>query len=376
MRAPHIGYKHCIWYLIAFWGACQFIAYLYFGVETSVDTPHYVALADQLLSGKLPEGSNISYASYVFLIALFRFLNFPIESIAIIQIIVAGLSVFVLHQLTFNLSKSSLAALFATLLYCLWPKFYQWNLIIYTDSLFASMVLLSFYWLHKSKSWRQYLFTFLLVLTTVFLRPPGLGLLFAVLVWGGFKFESLSKSKYQVPLILLSGLVVFSIVLNTILASFIDSFISSYQAAEVIYPNIEWLVSPKDKFIIPSIDHPPLLRLVEVYWYNPVYMTKLCFAKVGLLLSHAKPYYSSVHNLLIGLFLLPTYFLAFVGIIINKKQSFTIVLLSFLAFQITMVGLTSENWDGRFLLPILSIVFLFAGLGLKVFLEKLKFSKN
>lgn len=376
MLASNIYQKNGIWFLFTFWCVGQLAAYFHFGVVASVDTPHYVALADQLLNGNLPQDSDVSYTTYVLLIALFRFISFPIESVAIIQIIVAGFSVFALYQLTFNLSKSSIAALFATLLYCLWPKFYQWNLIIYTDSLFVSMIILSFYWLQKEKSTLDYSFTVLLILATLFLRPPGLGLLFAALVWGGLKLLALLKNKYQVALLLISGMAVFLIVLNMILTSFIDSFFNSFKSAEVIYPNIKWMVTPKDQFIIPSIDHSPLLRLIEVLLYNPIYMVQLFFAKVVLLLSHAKPYYSIFHNLFIGLFLIPSYFLAIVGIMINKKNSFNIVLLCFIAFQIAMVGLTSENWDGRFLLPILPMVFLFAGLGFEFFLKKLKFSKN
>jgi hypothetical protein len=368
--------KYSLKVLLAIWLICQIAAYLYFGVVASVDTPHYIALADQLLNGSFPAGSNMGYTTYVALIAFLKLLDLPIESMAAIQLIVSFLSVLALYRLAQSISNSEMAAFLAVLLYCFWPKFYQWNLIIYTDSLFTSMTIISFYLLQRAKNWQSYTLTALAILITVLIRPPGLGLLFSVIVWCGFKIIALDNSKvYHATIIILSFLA-FAFVINSVLVFFLDSFFASYQNAEVIYPSIHWLVAPPDQLIIPAKDHPPLLRLVEIYGYNLTYMAKLFFAKVGLLLAHAKPYYSNSHNVLIAVFLIPTYILSVIGFSGQITSKFSFVLLSFITFQIIMVGLTSENWDGRFLLPILPIVFIFAGIGFEISLKKLKLSKN
>lgn len=228
MLASNIYQKNGIWFLFTFWCVGQLAAYFHFGVVASVDTPNYVALADQLFIGKFPTGSNLGYTTYVVLLTLLKMLGLPVKSIALIQIIVAGFSLFALHQLTYGLSKSNLAAFFAALFYCLWPKFYQWNLIIYTDSLFASMTIISFYWLHKSKLFIDFLIAILLIMATIFLRPPGLGLLFAVTVWVVLKILPMVKSQVYTASIGLFGLISFLLILNAALGPFIESFIASY----------------------------------------------------------------------------------------------------------------------------------------------------
>jgi hypothetical protein len=98
---------------------------------------------------------------------------------------------------------------------------------------------------------------------------------------------------------------------------------------------------------------------------QPIYFAKLTLLKGLLFVGHIKPYYSGLHNLFIACYLYPCYALAIKGFWMLRKRPVVQAMFVFILFQIITVSLTSENWDGRFLLPVLPLVFVFATAGVK-----------
>jgi len=128
--------------------------------------------------------------------------------------------------------------------------------------------------------------------------------------------------------------------------------------------------------IIPEAHFPPLMRLVIFIFSNPIYFTKISLIKAALLLAHVKPYYSFFHNAVICIFLYPIYYFMIKGMNSFVGSNIKLFMLIFILFQVITVSLTSENWDGRFLLPILPYVFIIASFGITDLIEsKLKLLK-
>jgi hypothetical protein len=96
-------------------------------------------------------------------------------------------------------------------------------------------------------------------------------------------------------------------------------------------------------------------------------MFKITTVKALLFLAHVKPYYSFLHNAFIVCFLLPVYFFAIRGVRHILENKMRVLLFVFIGFQVVTVSLTSENWDGRFLLPVLPWVFIVSALGISAF---------
>jgi hypothetical protein len=63
------------------------------------------------------------------------------------------------------------------------------------------------------------------------------------------------------------------------------------------------------------------------------------------------------------------YFLAIKGFRLMNNHELKIFIGTFLGLQILMVSLTSENWDGRFLLPVLPVVFILSSFGISGYLN-------
>lgn len=351
-------------FLISLWAIIQAFAYFHFDMRTSVDSDLYIGIAENLLQGKLPEGRETYYFSYGFLVAIPMFFGLSYEFVLMIHFTLALASLVCLYKLASEISGSIQVGFIAGLLFVLWFKFQQWNLIVYTDASFAHLTMISVFCLHKANSKLHYFLAIAMIIFTAFLRPTGMGFLFAIFAYFGFSsFEAIFKNKFFGVSISVLAFCIFLVLLNFAMSHYINWFIESYAKAEIIYPNESLFVQKPENLTFPNENHIPLIRLITFFLYNPVYMFKITALKMALFIGHIKPYYSISHNIFIVGFLYPIYFFAVRGFsrFPNKKLKFFI--LAFVFFQILTVSFTSENWDGRFLLSLLPWIFLLAGFG-------------
>lgn len=80
---------------------------------------------------------------------------------------------------------------------------------------------------------------------------------------------------------------------------------------------------------------------------------------------NVKPFFSLTHNLIIAIVLYPLYFFTakvlLFGKILLPLRIYIFLLLGQQAFITTM---TSEDWNGRFLMSVIAFVFMFGAVGL------------
>ena len=296
-------------------------------MRTSVDSELYISGADSMLNGQFPKGREILYSSYMFILAILSLLNIGYENVIYIHFLAAIIAIFSSYQLALKLTNNNVAAFFAPLLYILWIKFQQWNLIVYTYAIFSHMVIISIYALVISRNAKERIVVILLILFTSFLRPTGLGLLLATSIYFLNSIIETKEAKLYTKLITLAILVsFFAWFLNSVLDDFIDSIIESYKMAEIIYPKINILVDKPSSLYIPDVNHQPLIRLFLFIIKNPIYFIKISTVKGLFFLGHIKPYYSFKHNLIIAGFLYPIYLLAIKGYLSMKKSSLKLLI--------------------------------------------------
>jgi hypothetical protein len=356
--------------LLFLWAIAQVVAFLYFGVKSSVDTVLYVDDAQLLLQGALP-AQYILHTSYSFLIAVVLFLGGRPEHVVIFHLLFSALAVAAVYRLTLSLSSDGTTAAIATLLYVLWPDIQQWNYIVYTDSIFTSSVLIAIALIHFARTRLEYVLAGIGAVFAIFARPVGITFFTALLVYGvvwfsqsGFKRR---RALYAISFVLIAiGL----IAVNQAVDEYIDGFLDSYAKAEIIYPGIPVGVDPPKDLYSPGYEYPALVRLALFIVNNPVFFMKISLVKTFLFLGHVKPYFSWTHNILIALFLWPLYVFGVVGIRSLPNNGLKAFIFSFIALQTLTITLTSENWDGRFLLPVLPWVFILSANGILVLLRR------
>lgn len=167
------------------------------------------------------------------------------------------------------------------------------------------------------------------------------------------------------PLIVLLGI----FLLNHMLSSF--TLIETYSRGDVIFLYPEIIVEEGDSLNLPKMAS-PISNLIYFIVHNFPYFIKLASLKLGYFFLNMKPYYSYPHNTFL-LLLLPIYYFAIKGgfskSISLQARSF---IYTFIAFQALIVMLTVEDWDGRFLVPVLPFIFILSAAGVSNFYSKKK----
>jgi hypothetical protein len=347
--------------LFIIWAVLQ-VTFFQSGPKTSVDSALYIRDANQILAGSIPEGRNVWYLGYSLFLAVVFFCKGSLQSVIILQMIFSGVAAICLYSMTTKITKQKSTAIITVFLYLVWIKIHEWNTFIYTESLFTSMGVVSFSLLIQSKKNWQYLLTGMLLTYTFFIRPAGFcfvaGLIF-------FLFAQ-HRQKVSRSVMILAGLFLLigcSLLLNKMLAHY--KFIESYARAEIIYPKITLGMNIPDSVVIPEDNYPPLIRLIIFVWKNPLYFLKLSGLKLLLFFGNVKPYFSTIHNLCIMIFLYPLYYLAIKGwrtLNVSGKEKY--FCLAYISMQALTIALTTENWDGRFLIPILPFIFVLSATGI------------
>ncbi|WP_380805234.1 hypothetical protein [Shivajiella indica] len=145
-------------------------------------------------------------------------------------------------------------------------------------------------------------------------------------------------------------------------------FIENYKIGELIYgvtqySNIPYydllIIDRPENMILPNNDQLPLVQMLCFIYHQPVYWLKLFFGKLFLFFGHVRPFWSFWHNMFSILFLVPIYVYFIRGIFnSNHSKGLKISALIYIVFHALSVCMMSVDWDGRFLLPVLPILFI------------------
>src|SRR5205823_12979921 len=95
----------------------------------------------------------------------------------------------------------------------------------------------------------------------------------------------------------------------------------------------------------------------------PLYLSRLMLGKLFVFISYLKPHYSLAHRAVGVLVLWPAYWLAARG---TRRRSIwrpaRVFLAAIFLLQTAIIMLTVDDWDVRFLAPVLMAVFVLASL--------------
>ena len=352
--------RRAVVFLALLWLLIQSAMLWYLGIRSGSDTEVYVNAAHALLEGHFPEGRLLWYSSYIVLLAAIFKLGGGLAQVVAVQIFLSGLAAIFLWGATDRLTKDARISCLSVFLYLAWFKIHQWNIFIYTESVFTSLAIIAFSSWVLSRKWWHYGLSTLFIIITFFTRPTGFSFVAGWLIFGLATLPFNTRLKWAVAAI---GLCISLLLLHFMLKDFV--LIESYAKAEIIYPNISLGIRPPDELYIPAEERSTLERLLLFASCNPVYFVKISMIKLLLFFGNVKPYFSVLHNLLIVLLLYPLYYFAVRGyrnFPAQRPEKYFI--LGFILAQACTVMLTSENWDGRFLVPVLPFIFVLSAAGL------------
>lgn len=325
------------------------------------DSERYLEYGRGIASSFYIDDFNIWYIGYALFIAVF----YNVTAIVVAQYLLSFVAVIAFYKTSILIFNSSRSAIIACLLFILFTDIPQWNSYVLTESLFTSFTCFSLYCLalvHKGERRQWFIaITCFVILFTILIKPTGVALLAALLA-----------VVIRRPYLKIVFGVCFLLLVNKMLGNYL--VIENYQLGEVIYGVTTFsdqsqvaalVVQPPADLYIPPVSYPPMLRIVSFAGHHPVYFASLFLHKVWYLMFHIRPFWSTAHNLFSLAVLSLAYASFFVGIR-GKGISRDVVIFAivYVAIHILSVGITSDDWDGRFLIPMLPVIFIFSGNGL------------
>jgi hypothetical protein len=354
------------------------------GIRVVSDTPRYMEYAKRLEQGFYFDHHNFWYIGYVVYIFITQWIDEGYNSIVLGQYLLSLFSVLALYQAARFLWPKKRYALLSALLLILFIDVPMWNSYVLTESLYVSFTCFSIYGivliLKKEKPTWFIVLTSLIILFTVLVKPTGIALLGAVSIVFASRWILKIRNELVKYAISVCLLISFASLLNTMLETYL--IMDNYQLGEIIYDVTTLpdqlhghvlIISPPENSYQPPDHYPQLAKIVLFFLHHPIYWTELFVSKIFYLLFHIRPFWSWSHNLFSLVVLIPCYYFA-IQIIFRERsvhKQISLFAMVYLLIHILSVGITSEDWDGRFLMPMLPVVFLFAGRGMGLAVEKI-----
>jgi len=281
------------------------------------------------------------------------------------QIAISGLAAIALYRAVRQLAggKRSAAALAASL-FILWPDVQQFNCYLLTESLFISLSVFSFWALVRVRGggwWAGAVLAIFLLLAAL-VRPNGFVVAAAAGVAG---LATLYTARRRIFWLLIgAGVLAAPLVvwwLNYQLVSFF--IVETYVRGELMFATPVWALHPSTPLALPPDGIGQMSRVLYFAAHNPGFLLRLMVGKLLVFFSSIKPYYSLAHKLMSVLVLWLLYYLAVCG---ARQAAVWLPARAFLVavplLQVAIVMLTVDDYDVRFLAPVLPFVFALASL--------------
>jgi len=354
--------------LAALWVLVQLV-YLrkFHGPHYANDSARYLEYAHGIAErGYFAPGHNLRYVLYPLFQSLWLWLGLGWPGIVAGQMLVSAAATSAIYRGTQRLANGqTAAAMLATLLFIAWPDIQQFNVFLLTESLFISLVALSFGAFTRARTggWRRWGLLVVVLMLTALARPNGFMVGLAAALAG---LDALRRRPDRRPwwaalllLVLLSPLL--WVALNHQLATYY--LMDTYQRGELIFRYQLWAVHQAAPLDMPPPGTGPVMRVLYFAGHNPLYLARLMLGKLFVFISYLKPHYSLAHRVLGVLVLWPAYWLAGGG---ARRRSLwqpaRVFLASIFLLQAAIIMLTVDDWDVRFLAPVLPTVFVLASL--------------
>jgi len=341
------------------------------GVQYWMDSDRYLLGAESILNSTDVIGRGNQYLGYIIFIALFKFISLPIEFVIIFQVIIAIIAAFTLFNLAKYITGNSISGYVSISLYLLNPFITTWHTFILTESLYSSFVIFSCWAFYKALSSRSYKHTIIFIfilLTTILIRPNGW--IFLPIFICFFVFYSKLKLKVKISSVII---IFFSFIMlaNSIptlqKAINVTTPVELMKKGEVIWGHPELRIEmPKEEIKNPENWSQGYKYIIK----HPISCIKLAFLRVENMFIQIRSHHSITYKTHILLWIIPAYFLAFIGIIKYRKSMIIRIVLAVIIGHAFIVALTYATHESRFLIYILPIIYLLSGCGFAALLQK------
>ena len=331
------------------------------GFKLGGDSVRYIEAANNILQLKLPEGKSLSYLSYDIFVALILLVRNNLFDVVIIQIILTGFAAFCLFKIT-SIMFNKITGSICFLLFLFFPDIQMRNFYILTESLIISIPIISIFLIINYNNYKYFL-GYILLIFACFIRPHAIILFPVLIILIYFDLKKLNNkfilnTFYSILIIFIPILLmIINYLINRegiLVTLFKGELIKHYDGLKIKSPpnvNLE-------------NDSETIFDLVYVLFSYPLFFLKVFFTKLFWFYARVRPYYSEIHNLFIIVYTIPIYITFIIGVFTkNEKNNLKIAMLIYMFLVTFAVCITTLDWSGRFILPIIPMILIFSSAG-------------
>jgi len=347
--------------LLGLWLLFQIFQVMSGGVLLGSDSERYIFSAQQLAQGGEMAPKAAPYLGYIGAVWLFQHaLGLGLVGVVCFQLMLSLVSVALAHRILLREAGHTAAGIFLILVLA-FSDFVQWHRYVLTDSMSASLVLIGACLIYQAAHIRRlwmYSLTLLVIGFGAMVRPNG-WLLFLPLIsyWSWIEFKGFQRLLAMVLGVLgLTVLVLLS-------PQFKTSVDAEKPAQQLLEGRVIW--GAKDTYLqmqpkqLGSDGYAGVMEYAIAY---PAQTAYLMSKRVLWELAKVRPYYSSVHNIYILVFMIPIYVLMTLACLLCRSRLMYLLMATF-SLHLALVAITFSDWDGRFLMHVYPVMAMLAGLG-------------
>lgn len=337
------------------------------GVRYGGDTGLYLDGAARLLDGRPLVDREPSYVGYVAVVAAAQALGIGTFGVVLFQVFLASLASAAVFAIGAALA-GRIAGIVAAILVSFDVDTNRWHQFILADSVFVSLFVIGMWLTHlaATRGGVQRLVAALTIAVCAgFVRPEGWFFLPAAV---GYVIVTRAVTLRQ-RLASVGAAVGAAAILWAVLSPMHQGNMQAVgpadmlQRGQTIWDFDGWRVDmpPGD-----AMGGDQAGGAIRYALRHPFSTVQLMAARVAVHFAHVRPFYSTAHNVVIVLWLVPVYAVAVFAIWRLGMAPLPVWIITAIATQTAVVALTHAEWDGRYLAHVLPLIDALVGAGVAI----------
>jgi hypothetical protein len=353
------------------WALVQVALFYQYGIVTEFEASKYIIEADNLISKSTVSSPNFwLYSTQIFLITAAKKMNTGYISVAMVQWLFSAVATWYFYKFSVRISNKTTGFIITLLLIFTIPL-QTFNCFLQTESLFCSFtILFSCYLLSLEKlTFKNFIVVFLFLILICFTRPTGLLWVPCTFIYLFFRFFRVFSVLLKIIITLVTS-IGFLFFLNAALGSGGElDFMLPFRDERIIcgVPTLSHFVD------IRTSDNPnSIFGLFYYITHNFGQFTRLAWLRTKAFFGLFRAYYSTGHNIYLGLYFYPLYTSCFLSIRQWNRHNKNLLLYcaSLIILTWVCVILTCDEWHNRFFLTVVPYIYILAVPFIKRFTEK------
>ncbi len=346
-----------------------------YGVRIGEDSGIYVDGAALLNAGQSLTARQPSYAGYISFVSVFDRLGLGLQGVVAGQVLAATVAAAMMFFVASTIGGAR-AGVAALLLLAVDVETNRWHAYVLSDSLFTSALAVVTWLAYRAAVSRRaghYAVATVAMIAASLIRPEGWFLVPAAVAYWLVRLPlSVAQRSATVAVLVAACAAMVSLVAPR-LGGNVQAVGPSemLRQGQTIWDFDGWRVTmPPGP--APRPDASSAVNAIDYAISHPFSTIKLMATRVVVHFAHVRPFFSTAHNLVVALWLLPVYACAAIGVAAAIREPLTVWCATVLATQTLVVALTHADWDGRYLAHVMFLIYPFAALGLVRVAERLQ----